>query len=68
MLFLVDLLSTNLPHLRPGTGMLALALSSIYQRYMATDIPDLVPLIRKNIELNLSPSASGRAVTAESLD
>jgi hypothetical protein len=65
---LVDLLSTILTHLRSSTGMLAVALSSICQRYMATDIPDLVPLIRKKIELNLSPSVSGYAVTAESLD
>jgi hypothetical protein len=66
--FLVDLPSTNLTHLRSGTGMLAVALSPICQRYMATDIPELVPLIRKNIELNLSPSVSGCAVTAEALD
>jgi hypothetical protein len=65
---LIDLLSMNPPHLRPGTGMLAVALSSICQRYMATDIPDLVTLIRKNIELNLSLSVSGCAVTDESLD
>jgi hypothetical protein len=51
-----------------GPAPECVALSSICQRYMATDIPDLVPLIRKNIELNLSPSVSGCAVTAESLD
>ncbi|KAH8078047.1 putative methyltransferase-domain-containing protein [Cristinia sonorae] len=36
-----------------GTGLLAIALSRIVLRYTATDIADLVPLIRKNLTLNL---------------
>jgi hypothetical protein len=35
-----------------GTGLLALALGHLTSHYVATDMPDLVPLIRKNILLN----------------
>jgi hypothetical protein len=35
-----------------GTGLLAVALGHLTSHYVATDIPDLVPLIRKNILLN----------------
>jgi hypothetical protein len=35
-----------------GTGLLAVALGHLASHYVATDIPDFVPLIRKNIQLN----------------
>ncbi|KAH8981740.1 putative methyltransferase-domain-containing protein [Lactarius akahatsu] len=47
-----------------GTGLLALALSPFVRKYTATDIPALVPLLRKNI---LSAPASA-PVTVAALD
>ncbi|KAH9025230.1 putative methyltransferase-domain-containing protein [Lactarius pseudohatsudake] len=47
-----------------GTGLLALALSPFVRKYTATDIPALVPLLRKNI---LSAPASA-PVTVTALD
>jgi hypothetical protein len=45
---------------RAGTGLLALALSPLVRRYTATDIPALVPLLRKN--LSTSPSVTVTAL------
>jgi len=42
-----------------GTGLLALALSPLVRKYTATDIPALLPLLRKNVL-----SASSVTVTA----
>ena len=42
---------------RAGTGLLALALSPLVRKYTATDIPALVPLLRKNL-LSTSPSVA----------
>ncbi len=51
---------------RAGTGLLALALSPLARKYTATDIPALVPLMRKNL---LSASAStSESVTVMALD
>ncbi|KAI9449212.1 putative methyltransferase-domain-containing protein [Lactarius psammicola] len=47
-----------------GTGLLALALGPLVRKYTATDIPALVPLLRKNV---LSASASA-SVTVTALD
>lgn len=47
-----------------GTGLLALALSPFVRKYTATDIPALVPLLRKNV---LSAPASA-TVTVTALD
>jgi protein N-lysine methyltransferase METTL21D len=47
---------------RAGTGLLALALSPLVRRYTATDIPALVPLLRKN--LLSTPSTAAVTVTA----
>jgi hypothetical protein len=47
---------------RAGTGLLALALSPLVRKYTATDIPALLPLLRKNVR---SASAS---VTVTALD
>ncbi|CAL1707444.1 unnamed protein product [Somion occarium] len=62
-----------------GTGLLGIALSPLVRHYTVTDIEDLMPLIRKNLSLNLpdwnslsSPLASGPnakgTITAEPLD
>lgn len=37
---------------RAGTGLLAVALAPLTRAYTATDIPDLVPLLQKNLALN----------------
>ncbi|KAK6992212.1 putative methyltransferase-domain-containing protein [Favolaschia claudopus] len=37
-----------------GTGLLSIALSPLVGQYTATDIAELVPLIRKNLTLNFS--------------
>jgi SAM-dependent methyltransferase len=37
---------------RSGTGLLSVALSPLVGRYTATDIGELVPLLRKNLSLN----------------
>lgn len=47
-----------------GTGLLSVALSPLVRHYTATDIPDLVPLLRKNIIHNQVT----KNVTVEELD
>ncbi|KAF7356633.1 hypothetical protein MVEN_00997500 [Mycena venus] len=42
----------NVLELGSGTGLLSIALSPLVGQYMATDIAELVPLIRKNLSLN----------------
>lgn len=37
---------------RSGTGLLSIALSPYVRHFTATDIPELIPLIRKNVNLN----------------
>src|SRR5262245_16036343 len=39
---------------RAGTGLLSIALSPLVRRYTVTDIPDMLPLIRKNLAMNFS--------------
>jgi hypothetical protein len=57
-----------------GTGLLGIVLSPLVRRYVLTDIPDLLPLIRKNLALNFNGWPSlilgipGSNVEAESLD
>ncbi|XP_006462152.1 hypothetical protein AGABI2DRAFT_206407 [Agaricus bisporus var. bisporus H97] len=41
-----------------GTGILSILLSPLCHRYTVTDIEELVPLIQKNVELNV-PKGSG---------
>jgi len=41
---------------RSGTGLLGIILAPLVAKYTATDLPQLLPLIRKNMEFNLSPS------------
>ena len=57
-----------------GTGLLSIALSPLVRQYTVTDIPDILPLIRKNLALNfdawpnLKSSIPGSNVRAEELD
>jgi len=55
-----------------GTGLLSIVLSSLVHQYTVTDIPDLLPLIRKNLALNFdgwpNSNCSGSNITAEELD
>lgn len=66
---------------RAGTGLLAIALSRLVRQYTVTDIEALMPLIRKNLNLNLpgwenslskeprgTQSATGHTITANALD
>ncbi|KAI0291837.1 putative methyltransferase-domain-containing protein [Russula brevipes] len=49
-----------------GTGLLALGLSPLARRYTATDIPALLPLLRKNL-LSVPPTTAG-TITVVDLD
>ncbi|THH11875.1 hypothetical protein EW146_g7904 [Bondarzewia mesenterica] len=55
---------------RAGTGLLSMVLGPLVRRYTATDLPELIPLIRKNISRAVPPSSSSHAymIAAESLD
>ncbi|THU80520.1 hypothetical protein K435DRAFT_695448, partial [Dendrothele bispora CBS 962.96] len=44
-----------------GTGLLSVLLSPLVQKYTATDIEDLIPLIQKNLDLNLSANSNVNA-------
>ncbi|KAK7687134.1 hypothetical protein QCA50_009637 [Cerrena zonata] len=54
----VSLRDSHLLELGAGTGLLSVALSPLVQKYTVTDIEDLIPLIRKNIALNLPHSGA----------
>ncbi|KAJ7765386.1 putative methyltransferase-domain-containing protein [Mycena maculata] len=58
-----------------GTGLLSIALSPLVSHYTATDIEDLLPLVRKNLTLNFTGwphkqgvSAPGHNVFVEELN
>ncbi|KAJ7434213.1 putative methyltransferase-domain-containing protein [Mycena galericulata] len=61
-----------------GTGLLSIALSPLVNHYKATDIAELLPLIRKNLSLNFpgwphpqarkATSAPGQNVSVEELN
>jgi hypothetical protein len=55
------------PENRAGTGLLALALSPLVRKYTTTDIPALLPLLRKNV-LSAPPTTTGTTVTVAALD
>ena len=52
---------------RSGTGLLSILFSPLVRRYTVTDIPELIPLIKKNISMNV-PSASTSKIIAQDLD
>ncbi|KAH9989562.1 putative methyltransferase-domain-containing protein [Russula vinacea] len=58
---------THVLELGAGTGLLALALSPLVRSYTATDIPALLPLLRKNV-LSAPPTTTSTAVTVAALD
>jgi hypothetical protein len=51
---------------RSGTGLLALGLSPLARRYTATDMPALLPLLRRNL-LSVPPTTAD-AITVAALD
>ncbi|KAF8473694.1 putative methyltransferase-domain-containing protein [Russula ochroleuca] len=58
---------THVLELGAGTGLLALALSPLVRKYTTTDIPALLPLLRKNV-LSAPPTTTGTTVTVAALD
>ena len=63
--YILNPTSTN----RAGTGLLALALSPLVRKYTATDIPALLPLLRKNLlSAPASRPTSTSTVTVTALD
>ncbi|TFK52008.1 hypothetical protein OE88DRAFT_1629145 [Heliocybe sulcata] len=67
-----SLRNAHVLELGAGTGMLSVLLSPMVRRYTVTDIPALLPLIRKNVTLSFpewpSPNARGSNITVEELD
>jgi len=59
--------SAHVLELGAGTGLLSIVLSPLVHLYTATDIAELIPLIRKNITQNVVSSILPR-VNAEELD
>lgn len=54
--------------LSAGTGMLSIVLSPLVKKYTVTDIEDLIPLIRKNIAMNLPIQAQDSNIEVMALD
>ena len=52
---------------RSGTGLLSILFSPLVRRYTVTDIPELMPLIKKNISMNISNMSRSNTV-AQDLD
>lgn len=52
---------------RSGTGLLSILFSPLVHRYTVTDIPELVPLIKKNVSMNV-PRTSASNIAAQDLD
>uniref|UniRef100_A0A0W0EZ17 Cmp dcmp deaminase family n=1 Tax=Moniliophthora roreri TaxID=221103 RepID=A0A0W0EZ17_MONRR len=50
-----------------GTGLLSIALSPLVKHYTVTDIDALIPLIKKNVQLNI-PNDSDSNITVSALD
>ncbi|CAG8493318.1 5215_t:CDS:2 [Acaulospora colombiana] len=48
----ISLKSASVLELGGGTGLLGLLLAPHVQRYICTDLPELIPLIKKNISIN----------------
>ncbi|PVF92022.1 hypothetical protein CPB86DRAFT_777565 [Serendipita vermifera] len=65
----ISIKSANVLELGAGTGLLGLLLAPHVQRYICTDLPELVPLIKKNIDINKNAlSSSEKRLTAEPLN
>lgn len=58
-----NLSSCQILELGAGTGFLAIALAPMVKRYIATDLPFLIPLIAKNISQNI-PRHSNLSIEA----
>lgn len=52
---------------RSGTGLLSILFSPLVHHYTVTDIPELIPLIKKNISMNV-PTTSTSNIVAQDLD
>lgn len=52
---------------RSGTGLLGIVLAPLVAHYTATDIPPLIPLIRKNLDHNISPPDRSK-ITIDDID
>ncbi|KAL0066078.1 Ribosomal protein lysine methyltransferase [Marasmius tenuissimus] len=51
-----------------GTGLLGIVLSPLIRKYTITDIDDLVPLIKKNVQLNVPEFPKDSNLVVTSLD
>jgi protein N-lysine methyltransferase METTL21D len=51
-----------------GTGLLSIVLSPLVRHYTVTDIPALLPLIRKNVTLNFPSWPTNSNISLEELD
>ena len=51
-----------------GTGLLGIVLSPLARKYTITDIDDLVPLIKKNVQLNVPEFPKDSNLVVSSLD
>ncbi|KXN87655.1 Diaminohydroxyphosphoribosylamino-pyrimidine deaminase [Leucoagaricus sp. SymC.cos] len=61
--------SQHIFELGAGTGVLSLLLSPLCRQYTATDIPELIPLIQKNVSMNFSASTANMPnIDAKPLD
>jgi protein N-lysine methyltransferase METTL21D len=60
----VRLKDAHVLELGAGTGLLAILLAPLTASYTATDVEDLVPLIRKNVATNTLPPATKASVAA----
>jgi len=65
-LFNKDVLSqAHVLELGSGTGLLSILFSPLVRRYTATDIPELVPLVKKNISMNFSSTSTPNIVVQD---
>ncbi|KAH8832815.1 putative methyltransferase-domain-containing protein [Flagelloscypha sp. PMI_526] len=51
-----------------GTGLLSILLAPLFKSYTATDLPELVPLIQKNVALNSQGSRDLNSIHVQPLD
>ncbi|KAG7093507.1 hypothetical protein E1B28_007182 [Marasmius oreades] len=63
-----ELKTCHILELGAGTGLLGVVLSPLARKYTVTDIDDLVPLIQKNIQLNIPRWPHDTNITISPLD